>query len=43
MDFPSFLLLAINVLVSSFPAVNAIGSNDNHSRREQDLQPNATD
>ncbi len=43
MDFRSFLLLAINVLVNSFLAVNEIGRNDDQSRRELDLQPNAND
>ena len=43
MDFRSFLLLAINVLVNSFLAVNEIGRDDEQSPQELDLQPNAND
>ena len=43
MDFRSFLLLAINVLVNSFPMVNEIGRNDNRSQRHLTLNLNAND
>jgi AcrR family transcriptional regulator len=43
MDFRSFLLLAINVLVNSFLAVNEIGRDDEQSPQELGLQPNAND